>query len=1046
MQPPHQPATSRDVGTHRFQQVLQILADLEGLALAAAIGKGEPPSIAANADFVVRLLEVPARQTRDWTGWYQVHDAAPDVFKRLVHLSATANGSDDLFKLLALFEKAWKIPERAGYWTPSLQQAVLRAALEVDPTVRDWAIGELSRVETEIDAGTHNPHNRVSTWLTQAEAWAVADATDRARSAVEHAARASWGPGQHDDDRQLIGWLDWLLTAAEQSALTADKLLAECRTYASRLAAAAPEAEHHAAEASQQLIRIAFNRDAPMACNLTEQLCERGVIGEADSIEAIVSAAVRDNLVNPSLVAAIHTQLLLPIAESVLSGLSEAVADCDETGLTSALVDKAQRLWVLHGSDGSEPGTTSAAEPNASSPSESQDGEPPNSSVALLKAMRTTSPDAVTETQLSLWEQAAERSRGHTTGAVAAALVDQARRLALTGAAMGAIAALAAEAGELTSAEAALSEVLARTPAYGWLGHVGGGTRLKLFRAALGGRQPSLVKLAARDMAGAVAAGSLRGQIFPNDLRRFAELIGGPRLVASAWPDIREYLDEYAPAGTEVLGEGQPAASPSEALLRWTCTYLGHPVRSMDFGARAIMQAALRLYPQESNLVLSEAVIAGGWTCEAALLTLITSPNSADSLLSTELQEAVRAATSSPDAIIRSLARRLLNLSGNVARLPPSRPLSTVYQLRLPPLPPRSAAELDPDGTPYLDRHDPQHLVAPFDAPLKWLAETADLNEAAVLYHAASIASVADEPWTAGGHRAHAQRLRRRGNMHSYRPWAYMAGRRALGEVFGDLIDAGVVPTNAYAAYEIGLIDEELVGVELLPLDEATPPPWRPPGTSSYDIRTWGEETQDAAAAYVPAFTHSPYVLAELSEWRSLEWGLPEERRKVRAHHSQPLGSLVVPPTRAWEVTYAGAMRYPNRMSIDWEAEELVLHGHEAHSDGKYLEWLALHPRAAMRLGWELAEDVPFGWNGRDGAWRAQTLRKVRGQLSHQPPLLTYCAEVWQVVLSDIGRSELIAMFPTVSRTLYVTRTLPASRRESRTNDEIARAQIRLDS
>ena len=99
-----------------------------------------------------------------------------------------------------------------------------------------------------------------------------------------------------------------------------------------------------------------------------------------------------------------------------------------------------------------------------------------------------------------------------------------------------------------------------------------------------------------------------------------------------------------------------------------------------------------------------------------------------------------------------------------------------------------------------------------------------------------------------------------------------------------------------------------------------------------------------------------------------------------------------------------------------------------------------------MKLGWELAENVPFGWNGRDGVWRARTLRKVRGQLSHQPPLRTYCAEVWQVVLSDIGRRELIAMFPTIRRSLYVTRTLPARPRESRANDEIARARIRLDS
>jgi hypothetical protein len=274
-----------------------------------------------------------------------------------------------------------------------------------------------------------------------------------------------------------------------------------------------------------------------------------------------------------------------------------------------------------------------------------------------------------------------------------------------------------------------------------------------------------------------------------------------------------------------------------------------------------------------------------------------------------------------------------------------------------------------------------------------------------------------------------------------------MAGRRALGIVLAELLDAGILGTRPpFLTYAIGLIDEQLVHIEPQPVEPSTPNPWRSNNSSTFDIRGWCDETQEAAQIYAAASSvTTPYLLAERGEWCSLEWGKPEEIRRICAmHRASPRGDLLLPARRAWEATTAGAHRYPRRLRLDWSHEELVVYGRELSTDARWLEWLALHPAAGFRLGWEPAPDDLFTWRGTDGDWRARTVRRARGQLSHQPSAAAACAEVWQVVLSDTGRTELLAAFPATTRTLALTRTLPANARETRPEDETAVAQVLL--
>ena len=263
-----------------------------------------------------------------------------------------------------------------------------------------------------------------------------------------------------------------------------------------------------------------------------------------------------------------------------------------------------------------------------------------------------------------------------------------------------------------------------------------------------------------------------------------------------------------------------------------------------------------------------------------------------------------------------------------------------------------------------------------------------------------------------------------------------MAGRRALGQILAELRDAGRLGLS-WPAHSLHLVDDKLVKLEVQALDSSTPMPWRSAGTASYDITGWCAEAEQASSAYAEAVAGSPdFVLAESSEWKCLEWGLPEEWRKTRTSHAPEIVAGVTMPVKpTWEESAAGASSYPQLTDVDWSNLELVVHGREHGSDSRWIDWIALHPAVADELGWHPIADVPFAWEGLDGVWRARSVRRVQGQLSHQPPASTAVAEVWQVVVSQAGLADIVSRFGPLRRSVRVRRRLPPGPRDGRPTD-----------
>ena len=1039
-----EPTDDRDVGRVRLARVLKSLARLEAEHVRIERGENEFPLDSVGIDRVVRLLEVPHERTRDWSGWYSTAEAVADIYHRMFQALSARRSSADVDITLDRFRTAWSDDGRAHYWPLRRRVEVLAAAGRFGAD-RERLDRQLHQIAEELRASTEDPHVRLETWLSLARAWADIDDVDLAVVAVSGAVRTAFGPGVHHDDMTLSEWSEWLALAADSSALAGHQRNESIVRFATRIAVAATEAPHDAAKAAHRLVGVAWaGGSTALATRIAQDLCDQSVLTEPQAIEAVLAAAALDAEVPTDLLQQVACHLLMPVLKHPPSELIDALRNSSDADALGKL-QHCESVWLP--ADGHRSEVTSA-DP-APEESSDDDARPPIETAHQLLASMRREPDADDFGCASWIDSVVDVVLENPGPDLARALLAEARRLRLDGRSMGLFAAAAARSGAVEQASDAIKDVLAHQSIRGWQYHYDRGKRTQLFDGALVDRNPVLVALATADLVNALQANVFH-RLRPEDLLEIVRVVYGIDVAEAAWPDVEALLDQYVPldqGGLSPQIEKDPASS-LEALLGWLTTFLGHPIRPLDFGARHALCDAAKLAPRATGDALATALSKGGWTAEATLHAL-NAPRYPEDLLTPALAQAVQDATGSGDSICRDLARQVAKRFEIVEARPPHRPLDATYGLVLPDLPHRAPPTLDKRGVPHIDYSNATQVVAPYDEPIALLAEFAHLDPSAMTYRAAAIAQRLDEPWLAGGHRAFADRLHRRGLPLAYRPWAYMAGRRALGQILAELADSGDFDDMPeYPAYALGLIDSTLALVETHALDASTPIPWRPQAAGDYDLSGWCRETDDAATRYAADISGlSAYVLAERSEWRGLDWAQPEEYRHLRTFHSlhERPPNLAVPVHDPWELTSAGADNYPEIPGLSWSGGQLVLRGQELFSDAPWVEnWLAFHPTAGLTLGWLPGRQEPLEWIGDDGQPRARTVRRAAGQLSHSPPETMYCAEVWQVVLSPAGLAEIEKRFGRLERRLTVERVLPARERSGRDAPERRAARVRL--
>lgn len=1013
---------SRYAGRRRFETALRALAEIETLTWPSATARPETtPPISLLAEPVVRLLEVPGRQTRDWTLWYSFRGAAPELWERLL-ASAVESPYDTIESVLRLFHEAWSSSSRGRYWHPSMRTGVVKWVADHVPSLADWTRDALTSIDAEIDAATWDVHDRVDTWLRHARSWAAAGSEERARAALQSAVGQGWGPSQNDDNEQLSHYAEWLALAFESGAIDADTFVDDVLDFVGRVEHASTDASSQAKAAAEALTVASFRVNPGLGCELATVFCEMGVLEESTAIGSVIRGLAASGE-GAGVAVAMYSHMLAPSTHHIPDSVLDDIALCAPDPTL-----KARLAWAdsLRGRSKNEP-RSELGEGEELADLDYPRVAASSGTSAVLRQMRDESSESITPAKLTSWAKAISTSTHLPSRAVAEALVEEGRRLQLTGPLMGSIIATCAAAGSITKASDALSEAMTQLPATGWWRRYDGGTRIALLKTALSGGDPELRRIGVNDFAGAITSGALPAEISIRDLVQILRVVVGDQEVGAAWAVVRPTLNVFAPSTDASKEFTRPTnvVTSEEAGAKWVTEFVGHPTRTVDFGAREVLAALIESGSRPAELATASLLAGRGWQAEGALNVFLRIASRGYSI-SDVATSSITIAAQDEDLIIRALAQEVLATIGVSAPVLGKRELPPSLRFSFPPLSTHKSYLLDAEGMAVVDMTNPLEVVAPYEDLLMKMATTAGLDPSAVLHFASEIARTQSDEWLAGGNKGQAERLKRRGQKLVYRPWALMVGRRAAGHVAALLSDTNYIHSEGSLATDMGLLDS-VESVERLPLNESTPLPWREESVRGYDTRGWAEETAAAADAYADAYANrgpENFVLCEVGEWRSLAWETPYERRTISPLVGFRSAGLHLSRAKPVLQLSLDSRAYPEFSS---GGQALIVCSDEFLSDPAHAWWIAMNPSFARRLRWKLSANVPFEWLGDDGEWRARTVLRVRGDLGFAPPADDFAASVWQVELSATGEQELRSVVPTLSRVLRVERRLKSS-------------------
>jgi hypothetical protein len=1060
-----------DAGLALFGRALRQLAELDA-SVWKSRGQPEdtPVHVMTTARQLHRLYEIPARQRRGWTSWYVAQGAAPEFLTKLIEVATVAGEGVIDPRLTQLFLDAWSDPERAGYWSYAMRIAVLRALGRAGMGV-DKVVAELDAISVEVRAATLEAYERTETLLELSATLSDFGARDQALRALRATVQGSLVPGAHDKDHQLEEWVlrfgEFTRAVSDTETARRETIIMVQRVAWAKIAGASTDS------AAESLLRIAFAVDPGLAVDMADWFMERDVLDGPDALAGLVAGAAEDLQVAHEIVTEAVRSIYMPAALHQLPDVVNRLLDRGGEAVRLQLEDGVRR-WVLpsfRAGWGEAVSRDALAPPapwigDAPVPSEDEATGSEPTTFLLADGRQLSELEAAERVSskrelFQLLERTVAPVESYRTTPVSSALrkvvhevepsdldllLDELPRVRSDSDSYAALAADLITRWGVAAAKPVIARARRAITMRGWSDFWDGGTRRKFWEEAVAAGGHEVRREAIADLATALRVGAVYLSALVHDLPSVIRIIGLDAV--TAWPAINDYLTVLCQSrGDSEWEPTERSESGTLALLRHTIGYAGHPVRTLEWGARNVLRSALTNPETASDAAL---VIAGTLGQDAAadeVLWSVVRASAADCPIDLRetLRDPVRAAAHSEDQIVRDLGLRAAEALGVELDVRAKRPLPLSFSLAVPPLPPRSAPVLDDEGVAVLDPLNPRSHLSTYDMLLEGpVARLSGLEPATLIRQAGRLADRYAESarWTRGGVKAHARRIKSTGWLQSYRPWALMVGRRGASTVLAQLTDARRLPNPKPLTLSEGLemVDFELEYAEPEALPTGVPRPARRDRFGA-DTGDWVGDTADAARVY--ASTQAPELVAgEWMNWTEYSWNLGRERRVSAIRF--PTGELLGASSQE-AVARAGALHdlekamslnafetaggYRRYVASDPEPDDthlsLVVGGLAWWAELRWGAWLAFNPEIALALGWRLSDSGLFRWVDDTGEEMARSRWWTQGLTTHQPPHFEDdAAEGWQVLLASKGWQVLTERFGAFERWSVVARAI----------------------
>ncbi len=1054
-----------------FERMLVLIANLWGKGW-----RGEQLNPAMVMHEVQPALIFFARRLRegsDWLDWYQIRRLAPE-YLRLLIAAVRAHGEEALQELDVEFGKQWSDPDTKRSWPLSWRREIAQELYKVTGTTERLK-ERLAEFEKDISPWDET-YERIAEYEGLAQAWLDIGEKEQAERLLRSMHCSSFGICG-DKDNQFGRWVEWSGRANEAGVPGVQERIRRFVTALVTISQARRGAgiDHSA----QDLLKIATLHDPDYALKLRDWLLDQNTVSYTSLMEGIVLGACQNSEPPVELIVSLAAHLLAPFQRSCSQRVAEEIGRlCGEMsnaeraaanlanlrraietrcfpnerrnwwlGLRTGLRKEGQeyawleeKLRVARARDRGDMPPTITLESG-----EVVDEDTLRSRIAsfvdLLTVIRATK-----STDHFHWDRLLRSLAPKLSADEVERISVEITRLEPGLTVNCVLASRLAELGFPDRARALADEALENSSPGGWDKWYDGGSR---FSAAelLVAVDPTDGRSRAFDL---LVEDYLAEVRFPATFVRILHdllpiLFEGDPPMETLWPEIDEHISQLIefqatePVAPQAPDDGISVSLPA-VLCRFLITDYQLPVNEMGHECHRALCEIVASGGFDSELVpLVTKLLTEGELAQLRGLSLLESAVFIRQQFVSAFQDQTADLAISPNVVVRRMALGVCSqMSTEVSELPVERQqLPAIYRMALPELKmpdwqiPFEA--LDP-SKPFPDSKDPLEMVRPHEPLVRMISRISGIPFENVLYQTAGFMRQLEscESWSAAAEENLRDWFKAAELKLAYhRPRAGLA-LRAIAHVTAELLDADSL-TQAETDFlwlQLSVHDPVLSALFPEPRPESV---LVPPDDcmKAYPEEEWFDRVEERFGELVTELGDGRVVFAEMSRFASLEWQKPTEDRLSRLVATEPVPTAELEKGEEAFFEYHPLWRafsYPYLVGIDEEYPSVAVRGSGWQLELGNIEWLAINPLVALKLGWKPSEDGIFRWVDNQGQTVVESIWWSDGPISRLPPHFgNVCAEGWLVVASPGAAKQLRAELGYKWRAQTVTRSVSES-------------------